>query len=99
GQGRVSKNPEANAYFAKAELFMGRGLYDLGRSREMLEGALQLDPSFGRARVEYGFTHLLMVTAGYSNDPSWFYMAEEQIRQGLRDDPTFSHGHTALAAI
>jgi tetratricopeptide (TPR) repeat protein len=99
GQGRDSKNPEANAYFAKAELFMGAGLHDLGRSRQMLERALQLDRRFGRARVEYGFTHLIMVNAGYSNDPSWLYSAEEEIQQGLRDDPTFSHGHTALAAV
>jgi tetratricopeptide (TPR) repeat protein len=99
GQGRESRNPEANAYFAKAQLFMGAGLHDLGRSRQMLERALQLDPRFGRARVEYGFTHLITVVAGYSNDPSWLYMAEEEIQQGLRDDPTFSHGHAALAAV
>lgn len=99
GQGRPSENAEANGYFAKAGLFMGLGLNDLGRARSLLERALQLDPRFGKARAEYGFTHLIMINTGYSNDRSWLYKAEEQIRQGLRDDPTFSHGHAALATL
>ena len=31
------------------------------------------------------------------NDSSWLYKAEEEIRHGLRDDPSFSHGYAALA--
>jgi len=97
--GLPSKNAEANGYFSKAQLFTGAGLEDLGRARHMYERALQLDPRFGRARAEYGFTHLLMVVHGYSNSPEWFYKAEEEIHRGLRDDPGFSHGYAALAAL
>jgi Tfp pilus assembly protein PilF len=78
---------------------MGVGVHDLGRARQMLERALELDPRFGKARAEYGFTRLIMVNAGYSNDSSWLYEAEEEIQQGLRDDPSFSHGYAALAAL
>jgi DNA-binding winged helix-turn-helix (wHTH) protein len=99
GCGRPSNNTEANAYFAKYELFAGAGIHDLDRAREMLERALQLDPRYGRARVEYGFTHLIMLNAGYSNESSWLYEAEKEIQAGLRDDPSFSHGRTALAAV
>jgi DNA-binding winged helix-turn-helix (wHTH) protein/Tfp pilus assembly protein PilF len=99
GQGRPSNNAEANGYFSKAQLFMGFGLHDLRRARQMLERALELDPRFGKARAEYGFTHLIMVNIGYTNDSSWLYEAEEQIQQGLRDDPGFSHGYAALAAL
>ena len=97
--GRLSENAEANGYFAKAQLFMGSGLLDPGRASDLLGRALQLDPRFGKARAEYGFVHLIMINTGRSNDRSLLYKAEEQIRQGLRDDPTFSHGHTALAAL
>ena len=100
GFGRPSANAEADGYFSKAQLFSGTaGVYDLNRVRHLLERALQLDPHFGKARAEYGFTDLLMVIQGRSNDPAWLYTAEEQIQQGLRDDPTFSHGHAALAAL
>jgi DNA-binding winged helix-turn-helix (wHTH) protein/tetratricopeptide (TPR) repeat protein len=100
GWGQPSANAEANGYFSKSQLFAGAaGVYDLGRVRQMLERALQLDPAFGKARAEYGFTHLLMVIQGYSNDPSWLYRAEEEIHRGVRDDPNFSHGHAALAAL
>jgi len=100
GFGRPSVNTEADGYFSKAQLFFGAGgVYNLDRVRHLLERALQLDPHFGKARAEYGFTHLLMIIQGYSNDPSWLYKAEVEIQQGLRDDPTFSHGHAALAGL
>jgi tetratricopeptide (TPR) repeat protein len=78
---------------------MGFGLLDVGRAKELLEQALQLDPRFGRARAEYGFLHLVMITTGRSNNRDLLYKAEEQILQGLREDPTFSYGHAALAGL
>ena len=99
GWGRPSSNQEANAYFAKAELFMGAGVFDPDRASRLFESALRLDPKFGKARAEYGFTRLIRIMLGYSNDPSELYEAEQEIRRGLRDDPSFSHGFTALAAV
>src|SRR4029450_12537891 len=96
---RDSANAEANGYFRKAALFTGFGVYELDRARQMFEQALRLDPHFGKARAEYGFMQLIAVMRGLSNDPSTLYRAEAQILQGLRDDPSFSHGHTALGAL
>lgn len=99
GGGRLSANQEANGYFAKAELFMGVGVFDPDRAGRLLESALRLDPKFGKARAEYGFVRLVRLMLGNSNDPAYLYEAEEEIRQGLRDDSSFSHGFTALAAL
>ena len=49
--------------------------------------------------MEYGFYAFIMVLAGYANDASLIYAAEQDIERGLRDDPTFSHGQSALAAL
>jgi DNA-binding winged helix-turn-helix (wHTH) protein/Flp pilus assembly protein TadD len=97
--GRASGKPEANGYFAKYELFHGGGLNDLVRAREMLDHALRIDPRFGKARVEYGFSCLMMIDGGYSNDSSWVSKAEREILLGLMDDPTNARGHSALAAV
>ena len=99
GWGRPSSNAQANGYFAKAQLFAGTGVHDIGRARELIERALVLDPKFGKARVEYGFYAFIMVLAGYANDASLIYAAERDIERGLGDDPTFSHGQAALAAL
>ena len=46
-----------------------------------------------------GFTCLMMIDAGYSNESSWLDKAEQEILSGIRDDPTFTRGHSALAAV
>ncbi|MBI3667111.1 MAG: protein kinase [Acidobacteria bacterium] len=94
----LSKNPEANEYFEKAMLFL-RAQYDLTRARQMLERALQLDPHFAEARGWYGLTYVLMIDSGYSNDTSFLYKAEEEIRRALADDPNSARAHSALAAV
>jgi len=99
GWGKASSKPEANAYFAKYELLGGSGMNDLARAREMLGRALSIDPRFGKARVEYGFSCLMMIDGGYSNEWSWLDRAEQEILQGLLDDPAYSRGHSALAAV
>ena len=93
----ASKNSEANEYFERAMFFNLQD--DLPQTRLMLERALQLDPHFAEARGWYGFTHVLMFDAGYSNDTSWLYNAEEELRQALRDDPGLARVHSALAAV
>lgn len=97
--GRPSASAEANAYFAQAELYMGAGVFDPDRSGRLLQKALQADPRFGKARAEYGFTRLIRIMVGDSNNPADLFEAEEEVRHGLRDDPTFSHGFAALAAL
>jgi DNA-binding winged helix-turn-helix (wHTH) protein/Tfp pilus assembly protein PilF len=99
GWGRPSSNAQANGYFTKAQLFAGTGVHDIGRARELIERALVLDPKFGKARVEHGFYAFIMVLAGYVNDASSIYAAEQDIERGVSDDPTFSHGQAALAAL
>ena len=84
---------------AKAQLLAGVGVHDVVRARALMEHALKLDPHFGKARVEYGFNTFIMVVAGYANDASLIYDAEREVQRGLADDPTFSHGRAALAAL
>jgi DNA-binding winged helix-turn-helix (wHTH) protein/Tfp pilus assembly protein PilF len=99
GWGRPSSNTDANSYFAKAQLLAGVGVHDVVRARALMEHALKLDPHFGKARVEYGFNTFIMVLAGYANVASLIYDAEREVQRGLADDPTFSHGRAALAAL
>jgi serine/threonine protein kinase/Flp pilus assembly protein TadD len=94
---RPSRNQEANEYFENAwQVMLARS--DLPRGREMLEKALALDPGFAAARALYGFTHWRMIDWGYSNDTSWLYKAEEDLRRALRDDPQVQ-AHGLLAAV
>jgi serine/threonine protein kinase len=94
----ASKSAEANEYYERAMVFM-TSQSDLARARQMLERAIALDPHFAAAQAEYGFTHLLMVDGGWSNDSSWLYKAEEDIRRVLEQAPNFSRAHSALAAV
>jgi len=71
---------------------------DLLRARGMLENALALDPHFSAARALYGFTHWRLIDWGYSNDTSWLYKAEEDLRRALQDDPRVQ-AHGPLAAV
>ena len=72
---------------------------DLPRARQMLERALALDATFAEARAWYGFTFLLMIDTGKSNDSKWIYQAEEELRQALKDNPNSARAHSALAAV
>jgi tetratricopeptide (TPR) repeat protein len=94
----ASKNAEANEYFEMALLAI-RTRNDQPQGRLMLERALQLDPHFAEARRWFGFSHVIWMNSGYSNDPSWLYKAEEELRQALRDDPNLASVHSALAAV
>ena len=95
--GAASKVPEANEYFEKGMVFLSTE-YDLTHARQMLERALQLDPHFAEARGWYGFTDVLMIDSGYSNDSNWYYKAEAEFRQALQDDPNSARAHAGLAA-
>ena len=90
---RPSPLPEANEYFEKAVLFLGHQ-FDLPRARGFLEKALAIDPSFAEARAWYGFAFLLEIDGGFSNDSSFFYKAEEELRRALKDDPDNARAHS-----
>jgi Tfp pilus assembly protein PilF len=93
-----SKVPEANEYFQRALLFLNTR-QDLPRAREMLEKALALDPRFAHARAWYGFTDVLLIDAGQSNDTSWLYKAEAELRRALEDDPYSAKAHASLGYV
>lgn len=95
---KASANKEANEYFEKGMFFLSEQI-DLARAQQMFERALQLDPKFAEARGWYGFSLLLEVDIGFSNDSIWLYKAEEQLKRTLEDDPQNGHSHTTLAAI
>ena len=96
--GRASLIPEANEYFEKAMMFVTHQ-FDLQRARKMLERALEDDPQFAEARAWYGFTFVLEIDSGYSNDSSLLYKAEEELQRALENDPDTARAHSSLAAI
>jgi tetratricopeptide (TPR) repeat protein len=94
--GAPSVNQEANEYFEKAYLLMTTQ-NEVSRARAMFERALELDSHFTEARVMYGFTNLLMIDGGLSNDAGLLYEAEETLLRALDDDPTSASAHGYLA--
>ncbi len=94
----ASSHVEANEYFEKGMLYLA-GIYEFQRARKMLERALEIDPHFAEARAWYGFVKLLMIIDGLSNDTSWLYQAEEEVRRALADDPNCGRAHSVLAGI
>jgi Tfp pilus assembly protein PilF len=93
-----SKVAEANEYFSRAMLFLG-AQQDYPRARQLLEKALTLDPAFAHARAWYGFTDVLLIDSGQSNDTSWLYKAEAELRRALDDDPHSARAHASLALV
>jgi serine/threonine protein kinase/Flp pilus assembly protein TadD len=95
---RPSPIAEANEYFERGMLFL-RAQFNLTSARKMLERALEIDPKFAEARGWYGFTFILEIDGGYSNDSSWLYKAEQELRRALQDDPESARSHASLAAL
>jgi Tfp pilus assembly protein PilF len=93
-----SKVAEANESFSRALLFLNAQM-DLPRARQQLEQALALDPAFAHARAWYGFTDVLLIDSGQSNDTEWLYKAEAELRRALEDDPNSARAHSALALV
>ena len=95
---RPSTNSEANEYFERGMLFL-MTQFNLTSARKMLERALEIDPRFAEARAWHGFTFILEIDGGYSNDSSWLYKAEQELRLALQDDPDSARSHSSLAAF
>jgi len=95
---RPSPIAEANEYFERGMLFL-KAQFNLTSARKMLERALEIDPKFAEARGWYGFTFILEIDGGYSNDSSWLYKAEQELRRALQDDPDSARAHASLAAL
>jgi Tfp pilus assembly protein PilF len=95
---RASATAEANEYFERAMLFL-KAQFNLPGARKMLERALEIDPHFAEARAWYGFTFILEIDSGYSNDSSWLYRAEQELSRALEDDPDSARSHASLAAL
>jgi serine/threonine protein kinase len=95
---RPSTIAEANEYFERGMHFL-IAQFNLTGGRKMLERALEIDPRFAEARAWYGFTFILEIDGGFSNDSSWLYKAEQELRRALQDDPDSARSHSALAAL
>jgi len=95
---RPSRLPEANEYFEKGMMFLGRQ-FDLPRARKLLERALEIDPSFAEARAWFGFSFLLEIDSGFSNDSEFLYRSETELRRALKVDPDTGRAHSSLAAL
>ncbi|MDP9264418.1 MAG: protein kinase [Acidobacteriota bacterium] len=96
--GRPSQQAEANEYFEKGMLFMRHGS-ERERPRRMLERALEIDPHFAEARAWYALSDWVLIDVGQSNDATWLYKAEEELRRASQDDPDCGMAHSALAAV
>ncbi|MBI4466966.1 MAG: tetratricopeptide repeat protein, partial [Acidobacteria bacterium] len=95
---KPSDNPEANEYLQKGALLL-TGQFEVPRARQMFEKALELDPHFADARIAYGLTFVIMLHAGYSNDPGVLYKAEEELRRALQDEPNCGLAPAILAGV
>jgi Tfp pilus assembly protein PilF/predicted Ser/Thr protein kinase len=95
---RPSPIAEANEYFERGMLFL-KAQFNLTSAKKMLERALEIDPKFAEARGWYGFTFILEIDSGTSNDSSWLYKAEQELRRALQDDPDSARAHASLAAL
>jgi Tfp pilus assembly protein PilF/predicted Ser/Thr protein kinase len=95
---RPSTIAEANEYFERGMHFL-MTQFNLTGGRKMLERALEIDPRFAEARAWHGFTFILEIDGGYSNDSSWLYKAEQELRRALQDDPDSARSHSSLAAL
>ena len=93
----ASASQDANRYFENA--LHSHVQFDLPRMQRMLERALEADPHFAEARAYLGFTHWLRIDSGYSSDSSLLYLAEEELRHALRDDPDSPTAHVGFAAV
>lgn len=93
-----SANVEANELLQRAMMFT-RFQYDPLRARPMLERALQLDPNFTEARVNYGLTYLIAVEGGFSNNPADIFRAEEELRRAIKENPDIARAHALLGAV
>jgi serine/threonine protein kinase/Tfp pilus assembly protein PilF len=95
---RPSPIAEANEYFERGMFFL-MAQFNLTSAQKMLERALELDPKFAEARGWYGFTFILEIDSGFSNDSSRLYKAEQELRRALQDDPGSARAHASLAAL
>ncbi|MCJ7611826.1 MAG: protein kinase [Candidatus Aminicenantes bacterium] len=95
---KASSQPEANEYFEKAMLFL-MAQFDLGRARDMLKRSLEIDPRFAEARAWYGFTYILEIDSGLSNDSTSLYTAEDELRRALRDGPETARIYSSFEAL
>lgn len=95
---KPSANAEANELLQRAMMFTRYQLDPL-RARELLKHALQLDPKFSEARVNYALTYIVAVEAGVSNDPADIYRAEEELRLVMQEDPGIARAHALLGAV
>jgi len=93
-----SANPEANELLQRAMMHT-RYQLDPIRARQMLERALQLDPGFSEARINYALTYLVAVEMGISNDSGDIFRAEEELRRTLKDDPDLPRAHALMGAV
>jgi tetratricopeptide (TPR) repeat protein len=94
----ASKVPEANEYLRLAE-YAFTTQQEPARIRQLLEKALELDPSFVAARVLNGFGYLMEIDQGQSNDTTWLYRAEAELRRALADDPNSARAHAVLGFV
>lgn len=93
-----SANPEANELLQRAMMFT-RFQLDPLRARPMLERALELDPKFTEARVNYALTYIVGVETGLSNDAGDIFRAEEELRRALQEAPSMTRAHALLGAV
>jgi tetratricopeptide (TPR) repeat protein len=94
----ASANSEANEYFERGMLFL-KAQFNLPQARKMLDQALEFDPKFAEARAWFGFTYILEIDSGYSNDIGRLYRAEQELLRALQDDPNSARAHSSLAAL
>ena len=72
---------------------------DAHRAQELIQRAISLDPRFVEARRLLATTYMVRIIVGDSNDRGLFYLADEELRRAIRDDPSRLDLRAALAGV
>jgi adenylate cyclase len=69
-------------------------------ARAYFEKAVAIDPSYGRAYANVGYTHVLDVLSGYSRDPETsLTLAEMALKEAVRVDDTVTQIYLARSTL
>ncbi len=98
---RSTENFEAWSYFVRGrELYMKFGKEDNAKARELLEGAINLDPEYAYAWGVLGGTHFMDAVRGWSESPfNSMKLAREYVQKSLELDEKSPVGHGLLGHI
>ena len=98
--GGQTANAEAfNAHLQGRYFYVRRGEANLRKAAGFFEQAVQLDPSYAKARLGLGWVRFSQASSGYIPEKEGFENARDAANQALALDPNGGEAHTLLGEI